>query len=98
MIDREEILFKVQKMHPEKGDLVIVSFPTDEEGESLYALDEVKAIHDFLYNEFIKNEVYIVTIPDKYSIRTLQEALESFSEAKKQTVCIENGNGQEQEK
>ena len=92
MIDKEETLLKIQKMHPEKGDLVIVFFPTDEEGESLYALDEVKAIHNFLYDEFIKNEVYVVTISDKYSIRTLQKALESFSEAKKQTVCTKNGN------
>ena len=80
-------------MHPEKGDLVIISFPTDEDGESLYALDEVKAMHDFLYNEFVKNGVYIVTIPDKYSIRTLQEVLESFSKAEKQTVCAKNGKG-----
>ena len=27
MIDKEETLIKIQKMHPEKGDLVIVFFP-----------------------------------------------------------------------
>lgn len=88
MIENFDFLSNVEKIHPEKGDLLIFYYDTDKDGFSIYPLEEISYYASKLGESMEERfGAYVLFLPNKFkletmgTVKTLENFLESISEA-----------------